>query len=933
MRSFIPSTNDRYLFSFIFLFVHLSEVVAQKSIRGKIIDRASGEPVIGATVFIKETAKQSVSKIGGLFYFSITDGRPFVTLLVTSVGYEEKQILVSPGDTSIRIELVPSVATLQEVVYTASRTPETILRSPVTVEKLNQKAFADMAGVSFHDELRQIKGLDLVSTGLTFKQVNSRGFSSTFSWRFLQLIDDVDNVSPALGWSYANIFSPPELDIESVELIPGAASALYGPIAFTGLLNTRTKDPFKHPGLAIQIKTGLNHINESGVQPNAYRDFSLRYARKVNERVAYKFNITYNAGLDFFANDSTDVNSKVPTDERGNADPARDALNFYGDEIQKLIPGVGLVSRTGYRETEVANYHVGTLRTSAALIIKLKGQSELIIQENYNRGNSNFTGTSRFSLRNMQFLTSRIEWRGKNFFLRLYRQDEDMGDSYNTRTLSQLLNKRWVKDLSGQVVSADMADATWFSRYEAAFKGAVSTIPSNSHAAARAFADQGRFIPGNADFERAKYDIIHTYQGKGAAYFTRSSFYHVEGQYAFKNAFQKIDLLVGGNLRSYDLFTRGTFYSDSASNVRFSEYGMFLRANRDFFDQRLKLSASLRYDKNPGFRFNLSPRFSMVFEAGKDQFIRASYQTGFRNPTAIEQFVNFRIGQLTLVGGVPQNTLGQNIYKNAFTTASVEAFINAVSKSVALGATVDQAIEESRTILKLSDVAFIKPETQRTLELGYKGELFRRLIIDFNLDYSNYSRFSVNAYTTKPNSVVLNSDNSINIQAMKDLLNNQYQNYQLYTNSSKQAHALFFSGGISYYIHKNYLVSGNINFSRLYTAAGVNTNEVAPFNTPQWASNLSFSNANVGRRIGFKLNWHWQDAFDWYGTFNGNRPGRIKAFSLVDAQVNKKVSELLQLKLGATNLFNHRIAQTYGSPRLGAIYYVSFTWDSGIKAR
>jgi outer membrane receptor for ferrienterochelin and colicin len=171
------------------------------------------------------------------------------------------------------------------------------------------------------------------------------------------------------------------------------------------------------------------------------------------------------------------------------------------------------------------------------------------------------------------------------------------------------------------------------------------------------------------------------------------------------------------------------------------------------------------------------------------------------------------------------------------------------------------------------------------------------------------------------------------MQAMKDLLNNQFQNYQLYTNSSKQAHALFFSGGISYYLHKNYLVSGNINFSRLYTGAGVNTNEVAPFNTPQWASNLSFSNANVGRGIGFKINWHWQDAFDWYGTFNGNRPGRIKAFSLVDAQVNKKLSDILQLKAGANNLFNHRIAQTYGSPQLGAIYYVSFTWDTGKLAK
>ncbi|MEO8950159.1 MAG: energy transducer TonB, partial [Mucilaginibacter sp.] len=104
------------------------------------------------------------------------------------------------------------------------------------------------------------------------------------------------------------------------------------------------------------------------------------------------------------------------------------------------------------------------------------------------------------------------------------------------------------------------------------------------------------------------------------------------------------------------------------------------------------------------------------------------------------------------------------------------------------------------------------------------------------------------------------------------------------------------------------------------------------FNTPKYSTNVTLGNSNLFKGLGFNLAWHWQSAFDWYGTFNGMEPGRINAYSLVDLQFSKKIYKLhTTFKLGSSNLFNNKVYQAYGSPAIGAIYYVGFTFDGLLK--
>jgi hypothetical protein len=107
-----------------------------------------------------------------------------------------------------------------------------------------------------------------------------------------------------------------------------------------------------------------------------------------------------------------------------------------------------------------------------------------------------------------------------------------------------------------------------------------------------------------------------------------------------------------------------------------------------------------------------------------------------------------------------------------------------------------------------------------------------------------------------------------------------------------------------------------------------NPNNIPAFNTPTWKSNVTFSNPKLTDKLGFSVAWHWQTAFDWYGTFTELRPGRIGAYNLLDAQVSYTVPSLkTKIKLGAANLTNQYVVQAYGSPAVGGMYYISLNFD------
>ena len=332
------------------LVLSLSALAQSRRVSGLVRDATTGQPLAGANVVVRGQTVGSVADVQGRFSL-MTNQIGKLKLTVSMVGQATQIVTVPVDSQSIIVSLETAQNQLQDVVVAASRVEESSLRSPVSIEKLDARAVQRSAAPTYFEALNNVKGVDMVTSGLTYRQINTRGFNSTGNTRFMQLIDGVDNQSPGLGWSVANQYGTSDLDLESAELIPGAASALYGPVAFNGLLYIRTKSPFEHQGLSVQQKTGINHVNDpTGDSPKPYSETALRYAKTIGNRLAFKVNASYLRGRDWYAADYTDIDPNTNPELRGQTNPGRNALNVYGDEVAQTLPGIGRVSRTGYTE-------------------------------------------------------------------------------------------------------------------------------------------------------------------------------------------------------------------------------------------------------------------------------------------------------------------------------------------------------------------------------------------------------------------------------------------------------------------------------------------------------------------------------------------------------------------------------------------------------
>lgn len=147
--------------------------------------------------------------------------------------------------------------------------------------------------------------------------------------------------------------------------------------------------------------------------------------------------------------------------------------------------------------------------------------------------------------------------------------------------------------------------------------------------------------------------------------------------------------------------------------------------------------------------------------------------------------------------------------------------------------------------------------------------------------------------------------------------------FQTYTNFNKQVKGAGAAVGLDYMIARGYTFGFNYNWNKLLE--GLDENFLNDFNTPEHKANVSFGNRKVTDNLGFNISYRWQNEFRWEASFGS---GEVPAIGTVDAMVSYKLSGMRSiLKLGGSNLLNTRHVLNYGGPTLGAIYYVSLTFD------
>jgi outer membrane receptor protein involved in Fe transport len=899
------------------------------TISGKVTNDRN-EALAGASIKVKGSNTGTIADQDARYRITVPS-LP-VILLVSHTNYTEQEIKVE-NTNEMSISLIPVSALIEGVFLISKGIPTRIMDYNSSAEFMGPSSNRQLPATSIYDAIVYKKGFDHSTSSATFKTPSSRGFNGSGSTRVNQIVDGMDNQAPGLNFFVGNFAGITDLDFESIELLPGASSALYGPGGMNGTILINSKNPFEYPGLSVVAKQGIMHVGKSQRnKASAYNDYSIRWAKAFNNKFAFKIGAQYISAQDWLAGDTTNYQRSGTSGKLipGNrmTDPNYDGVNVYGDEtsvdirafMRAAIPGnPGLlpvlspflndpqyVSRTGYHEKDVIDPVTKNIKLSGALHYKLTNKIEAQLMGYWSTGNTVYTDDNRYVLKGIKIGQYKLELKHKNWFLRSYTTQEDAGEAYSSTVATQYVNEAWKRSFNEANIPG-----SWYPQYFQVFatqaatefqrayigaltngqspqqalataQTAVVNGASQFHQAGRAFADRDRPVAGSSQFKKIFDQVRNTPIPKGGLFKEQSQLWMTEGQYTFGDAVKSVEIIVGGNYKKYILDSDGTLFIDTSKAIGINEVGTYMQVTRKLFNEKLVLTTSGRFDKNENFKAQFTPRFAAIVKLAKDHNLRMSYQTAYRFPGNLAQWIRLDVGgDYLLLGGLPW----------------VMDYMHADKNPVHL-------INDDRSIeVNPYQYRDFKPETMRSFEIGYKGLIKNKLLIDAYGYAGKYKDFIGRIGLYQPNTG---------------------EAFSITVNSSNKVKTYGFGLGMDYRMKDYYSLFFNV-YSDVIT--DVPAGFKAYFNAPKYRFNAGIANDSLGKnkRIGFSVMMRWQDAFEWEGELAN---GPLIAFTTVDAQVSYKFPKLKStIRLGGTNIFNNYYKNAYGNPEIGGLYYAAYIYN------
>ncbi len=890
----------------------LPRLHAQLIIHGKVLDAQTQETVIGARILVDETDQGVLTDLEGEFHLPVTWELPF-RLQVQSLGFQGAFALVVDSAAFVEVSLQPDMGIGKTLVVSASRVEESILKAPVSISHMNFLDFRYHPNPDLYGALSQMEGVIVNTSSVNFQSVNTRGFGNVQNWRFVQFVDGMDISGPGINYAVGTALRGTELDVSGIEVAPGAGSALYGANAFNGILSVTSRNPFDFPGASAYVRQGVMQAGQGFSNP--FGEAAFRYAKSFDDKWAMKVNFQYLDAQEWDANDRNFLitNADIPFRDQLLATPASsptfNEVNRYGDEVvaqvmlrdSSMIP----VNRSGIAERDLINSSAQKFFAQASLHYRITPGLEASYDFRYAQADAVIRYENVYPFENYRSSFHKFQLKGSHLTLRAYAGSDAAGDAYSM-------------PIAGAVVQEEIKSTnTWGIEYGTALRGEVPGIAAGDHSAARRFADRDMLQPGDPNFESvlAQTRAVPISIPGGSAISYRASFVHADVVYDLSKEIDFVHVQVGANARRYLLNSRGHVYNDGplgfGGPIHVGEVGGFVQATKELFEERVLLRGSLRFDKNQAFRGRVTPRGSVVWLLGeeKQHALRASAQTGFRNPANQDTYVAFDAGNLIYLGNTRANVenfsyqasdeimyRGADIYQNLVTNSSYQDFISQ-------GGTNPELLEPAQ-------LQYLKQEQITTFEVGYRALLTNKIYGDLQIYHNRYSDFTANKVVFSPE---------------------LQMPFLFLTNITKMVTSTGVGAGVDGELPWGYRFGANYTFSAYDSrvAEASYPNYFSDFNMPRHMLKFNIGNRDIYQGLGFQLRYRWQDSYIFQMP---NGQGRINQFQIFDAALTYRLSPVkCLLKLGASNMFQELQSQVYGGPQVGGTYYLQITFDEFLE--
>ncbi len=317
------SIAGKHIFSFLFLLLFAFTGLAQSKVSGKVIDSSTGEPLVGATVVIAGTTTGVVTGLDGSFEVT-TDAAPPFDLEIRFTGFATKTITINSANANLDVQLDAGLLLGQEVVISASRRREKVQEAPASVSVLTAETLeATPNPTDVTRNLINVAGVQVQQQSANRINISMRGGSGLFGTSVFPIMDYRSLIGPGIGTFQTDQSGINGLDIDKIEVVRGAGSALYGPGVTQGVVHFITKSPIDKPGTAIELVGG--ELNTWGG--------GFRHGTKISDKFGFKITGQYRQGDEF-------------TLDPDNADDAVQIARFQNTVTSPDLSSLGVVDQT-----------------------------------------------------------------------------------------------------------------------------------------------------------------------------------------------------------------------------------------------------------------------------------------------------------------------------------------------------------------------------------------------------------------------------------------------------------------------------------------------------------------------------------------------------------------------------------------------------------
>ncbi|MDX2128544.1 MAG: TonB-dependent receptor [Chloroherpetonaceae bacterium] len=621
------------------------------SLRGTVKDKATGDPLAGATVQLTSKLGTKTTTDGKFEINVIAEGN--YTLSVRYVGYQNysQSITIKPGDNTVTVSLKEMETVASEIVVTASKgRQEKRLDAPVTIEAVNADALRQTATTSPLGAVAKLKGIDFVERGINTVDITSRGLNTQFNTRMLTLIDGRLATLPGLGLPQFMLAPNPSSDIANIEVVVGPAAALYGPNAHAGVVNMITKNPFDFAGAEVRVKGGNQSLYDVNFRFADYiGDFGFKVTAQLMDAEQFAAGNTFMfVPPGFIGQNQTLANPETPA-----------AIRTSPSTIQQFFD-LGYA----FRENELTNNRAGLRKVDGGLFYKSEAFNAKLAG-GYSQS-TGFIGSNFGVLEANQYVINyqNLQLNGilkmgendLNWFAQVTRTANDAGNSF------QIHDK-----------------AEWIARQ-------VIAIRSN---------------PATATLSRDQVMALINYSvvDSGAATIDNSSM--LDSEFQLRTNLEGFDIVGGFQYRSY--MPEASYLSNFVEPLRgqadnvvnldidATEIGGYLQIDKKLSD-KFRFNVAGRLDKHTYYDLQFSPKVTFLYTASTDHNIRIGYNRAFKVPVILENHLYLfnggargNVGGYTVVSGATGLTLQDALNNGGTISAQYGALRPEVVNSVEIG--------------------------------------------------------------------------------------------------------------------------------------------------------------------------------------------------------------------------------------------------------